>query len=119
MHLGGVAMDRARSLPPEGSELERGNINPFYSRKLKDEMRLIQARPDSLPEAVSPVEFQPIRSEGVIGKGRGGSSTLLAASKGHGGSFVTPPSRRTQREITAANLELGMQNQRGGERTQG
>lgn len=53
MHLGGVAMDRARSLPPEGSELERGNINPFYSRKLKDEIE-----PDSLPEAVSPVEFQ-------------------------------------------------------------
>ena len=112
-------MDRARSLPPEGSELERGDVNPFYSRKLKDEMRLIQARPDSLPEAVSPVEFQPVRSEGVIGKGRGGSSTLLAASKGHGGSFVTPPSRRTQNEITAANLELGMQNQRGGKRTQG
>ena len=107
-------MDRARSLPPEGSELERGDINPFYSRKLKDEIE-----PDSLPEAVLPAEFQAIRSEGVI-KGGGASSTSLAASKGHGGSFATPPSRRTtQKAIAAANLELGMQSQRGGGRTEG
>ena len=79
------------------------------------------ARPEFLPvAAVSPDDGQPIQSEGVIGRGRGVSSGLAVAARSSGGSFVTPPSRRTtQRTLAAANLELGMQSQRGGGRTEG
>lgn len=67
------AMECSQSAPPEGIDFEgMGSINPFYSRKIKDEMKLDYARPNSLPvTAVSPEDRQPIQSEGVIDKGRG------------------------------------------------
>ena len=114
-------MERSKSAPPEGVDLEgEGAINPFYSRKLKDEMKLGYARPVSLPVAAeSPEDRQPIQSEGAIGKGRGVSSGSTMAARSSGGSFVTPPSRRTtQKALAAANLELGKQHQCGG-RTEG
>ena len=54
-------MERAQSAPPEGAGIDVGSVNPFYSQKVKEEMRLVRARPDTLPEAaVSPVEPVPI-----------------------------------------------------------
>ena len=110
-------MERAHSAPPEGFGTDDGgnNINPFYSRKLKDELRLVRARPETLPEAVSPVEPVP-RSEGMIGKGRGSSSML--AVKGGTGTFVTPPSRRVVHG-EPMHLELGKQHERCGVQTEG
>ena len=110
-------MERAHSAPPEGSE---NAINPFYSSKLQNEMKLVRARPHTLPQVVSPVEPSeplPIRSEGAIGKGRGSSATGTAV-KGGAGAFVTPPSRRTPHGF-AMNLELGKQHERSGVQTEG
>ena len=104
-------MERAHSEP------SAGGINPFYSAKVKEKIRLVQARPDTLPEAVSPIEPLPGRSEGSIGKGRG-SSSMGTSAKGVGGTFVTPPSRRASHGL-ATNLELGKQYERPGVQTDG
>ena len=83
----GAPMDRARSVPAKGScGLD---VNPFYSEKVQDELRLKAVRPHELPP--SPTDLVAGISGGPTGqrpgKGRGGQPT--GAGRGF---YATPPS---------------------------
>ena len=86
-------MDRARSLPPgQGGQ---GPIevatNPFWSKRLQDEIILRQKRPENLPIPTDDedLEMETVQDMGTghgMGSGRGVSTTT------GGRMYVTPPS---------------------------
>ena len=73
--LSGLAMDRARSLPPGGG-MDQGAINPFCSQKVQQEALLRLKRPEDLP--IPPdddLELEAVQDGATwaLGKGRGAS----------------------------------------------
>ena len=90
-------MERARSLPAS-----RGGdgvvTNPFYSKKVQEDMAVRALRPADLPGDDSSLDAtpEPVRDEGWhggTGKGRGAASSGPGKT---GSSFVTPPSREVK-----------------------
>ena len=114
-------MERSHSMPPIGPSGVVAVCNDFYSEKVKNEIRLEQARPIDLPVPDDDTWDEPPvrhggggRTVGCTGKGRGVASSAAAS----GGCFVTPPSRRSA-EAVGHSYGVGREGHGRGVQSQG